>query len=223
MESYKAKFIELMLEADVLSFGDFTGKSGRRMPYFVNAGRFRTGAHLERLAGFYADALDRSFGQAFDVLFGPAYKGIPLATATAMVLSRRGHDVAFAFNRKETKDHGEGGLLVGQDLFAGCRVVVIEDVTTAGTSIRETVPLLKAAAEVELVGLVVAVDRQERGQGTESALSEVGREFGMKTASIVTIDEVVAYLREVPVGGQMRITEETYGRILEYRQAYGAS
>jgi orotate phosphoribosyltransferase len=221
LEDHKKRFIELMVEASVLSFGDFTGKSGRKMPYFINAGLFRTGSHLERLGGFYADTVERAFGDRFDVLFGPAYKGIPLAAATAMALSRRGHDVGFSFNRKEVKDHGEGGSLVGQELRAGTRVVIIEDVTTAGTSIRETVPLLKAAAPVDLVGLVVAVDRQERGQTERSALAEVGSDFGLKTASIVTVDEIVAYLREQEVGGRWLIPDDVYARIVDYRRAYG--
>jgi orotate phosphoribosyltransferase len=223
LEDYKRRFIELMVEADVLGFGDFTGKSGRKMPYFINAGRFRTGAHLDRLSGFYADALERAFGDSFDVLFGPAYKAIALASATAVALSRRGHDVGFCFNRKEAKDHGEGGSLVGHELRDGTRVVIIEDVTTAGTSIRETVPLLRSAARVELTGLVVAVDRQERGRTERSALCEVGEEFGFPTTSIVTIDEVVAYLREHDVSGRRVIDEQTHARVVEYRKAYGGN
>jgi orotate phosphoribosyltransferase len=223
LEEYKRQFIELMVEADVLAFGDFTGKSGRRMPYFINAGRFRTGSQLDRLAGFYADALERAFGRSFDVLFGPAYKGIVLASATAVALSRRGHDVGFSFNRKEAKDHGEGGSLVGQELRDGSRVVIVEDVTTAGTSIRETVPLLRSAARVELRGLVVAVDRQERGRTEKSALREVGEEFGFPTTSIVTIDEIVAHLRDSDVGGRRLVDEPTYARVMEYRRAYGGT
>jgi orotate phosphoribosyltransferase len=223
MEDYKRSFIELMVEADVLAFGDFTGKSGRKMPYFVNTGRFRTGSHLDRLAGFYADAIERAFGIDFDVLFGPAYKGIALATSTAVALSRRGHDVGFCFNRKEAKDHGEGGSLVGHELRAGTRVVIIEDVTTAGTSIRETVPLLRQAAPVTLRGLIVAVDRQERGQSERSALREVGEEFGFATASIVTIDEVVAHLRAHDVRGKRLIDDAAYARILDYRKTYGGT
>jgi orotate phosphoribosyltransferase len=179
MEAYKTEFIEFMVRSNVLTFGDFVAKSGRRTPYFVNTGRYRTGAQLERLASAYADAIERHLGGDFDVLFGPAYKGIPLAVATSMELARRGRNVGFAFNRKEAKDHGEGGTLVGWELSAGQRVLIVEDVTTAGTSIRETVPILRAAADVVLAGLVVAVDRMERGTGDVSALAEVGATYQM--------------------------------------------
>lgn len=220
MEPYKAKFIEFMVRSNVLVFGDFTAKSGRKTPYFVNTGKYRTGNQLRILAGFYADAIQRHFGTGFDVLFGPAYKGIPLAAATAMALAERGQDVGFAFNRKEVKDHGEGGNLVGMDV-SGARVLIIEDVTTAGTSIRETVPILKAAGSPKLAGLIVSVDRQEKGTSTMSALSEVGRSFDMKTASIVTVDEIVEHLREHPVDGKSVIDDDTYDRIVQYRRQYG--
>lgn len=223
MQAYKREFIEFMLECDVLRFGDFTAKSGRKTPYFVNAGRYRTGAQLSRLASFYAQVLHDALGSEFDVLFGPAYKGIPLAAGTAMQLhDKHGHDVAFCFNRKEAKDHGEGGTLVGHTPKDGDRVVIIEDVTTAGTSIRETVPLLRAAGNVTLTALVVAVDRQERGSGEQSALAEVRETFGMRTLSIVTIDEIVSHLRANPVNGKPLIDDALYAKILEYRRAYGA-
>lgn len=223
MQAYKREFIEFMLECDVLRFGDFVAKSGRKTPYFVNAGRYRTGAQLSRLASFYAQVLHDELGAAFDVLFGPAYKGIPLAAATAMQLNdKHAHDVAFCFNRKEAKDHGEGGTLVGHTPKDGDRVVIIEDVTTAGTSIRESVPLLKAAANVTLTALVVSVDRQERGSGEQSALAEVRETFGMRTLSIVTIDEIVGYFRAHPVNGKTLIDDALYAKILEYRRRYGA-
>src|SRR5262245_37794498 len=155
MDKHKRELIEFMVQCDVLRFGDFTAKSGRKTPYFINAGRFRTGAQLDRLARFYAQTIVDKLGTGFDVLFGPAYKGIPLAAATAVALQQaHAHDVGLCVNRKEAKDHGEGGNLVGQELQDGQRVLIIEDVTTAGTSIRETVPLLKAAANVQLAGLV---------------------------------------------------------------------
>src|SRR5690606_25574377 len=175
-----------------------------------------------RLGGFYADRLLAALGDDFDVLFGPAYKGIPLVVATAMALAERGRDVGFCFNRKEAKDHGEGGVLVGQPLRDGDRVVIVEDVTTAGTSIRETVPLLRAAAKVELRAPLVSVDRQERGRGERSALVEVGEEFGLSTLSIVNIEQIVGYLRQHDVGGQRLITPELDAAIGEYRRAYGA-
>jgi orotate phosphoribosyltransferase len=223
MQAYQREFIEFMVECDVLRFGDFTAKSGRKTPYFVNTGRYRTGAQLTRLARFYAQVLADELGSDFDVLFGPAYKGIPLAAATAMQLhAEHGHDVGFCFNRKEAKDHGEGGSLIGHSLADGERVVIIEDVTTAGTSIRETVPLLQAAAKIELKALVVSVDRMERGTGEFSALSEIRETYRMRTLSIVTVDEIVDHLRATPVNGRKLIDDALYARILEYRRTYGA-
>jgi orotate phosphoribosyltransferase len=224
MDRHKREFIELMVECDVLRFGDFTAKSGRKTPYFINAGRFRTGAQLDRLARFYAHAITSHLGDRFDVLFGPAYKGIALAAATAVALYQtREHDVGFCFNRKEVKDHGEGGSLVGQELRDGDRVLIIEDVTTAGTSIRETVPLLQAAAKVQLAGLVVAVDRMERGTGALNALTEISEQYAMPTFAIVTIDEIISHLREHPVGGRMLIDDATYQRVLDYRKQHGGT
>jgi orotate phosphoribosyltransferase len=224
METYKREFIEFMLECDVLRFGEFIAKSGRKTPYFVNSGRYRTGAQLARLTRFYAHVLHETLGTDFDVLFGPAYKGIPLAAATAMQLhSEFGHEVGFCFNRKEAKDHGEGGSLVGQTLADGDRVVIIEDVTTAGTSIRETVPLLRAAANIQLTALVVSVDRMERGTGHVSALREIRETFGMRTLAIVTIDEIIEHLRANAVGGRMLIDDALYARVLEYRRSYGGT
>lgn len=223
MDAYKREFIDFMVRSNVLTFGDFVAKSGRRTPYFVNTGRYRTGAQLRSLAAAYADAIERTLGRDFDVLFGPAYKGIPLAAAVSMELAGRGHDVGFCFNRKETKDHGEGGSLVGWEPRAGDRVLIIEDVTTAGTSIRETVPLLRAAAEVTLAGLVVAVDRMERGTGTESALREVSRTFSMRAFSIVTIEDIVEHLLTHDVDGRRVITDELHERIVRYRAEYGGA
>jgi orotate phosphoribosyltransferase len=224
MQTYKREFIEFMLECDVLRFGEFIAKSGRKTPYFVNSGRYRTGAQLARLARFYAHVLHDALGTDFDVLFGPAYKGIPLAAATAMQLHAEfGHEVGFCFNRKEAKDHGEGGSLVGHTLEDGDRIVIIEDVTTAGTSIRETVPLLRAAAKIELTALIVAVDRMERGTGHVSALRELRETFNMRTLAIVTIDEIIDHLRTNPVGGRMLIDDALYARVLEYRRSYGGS
>jgi orotate phosphoribosyltransferase len=217
MHDYQRRFVDFMVASGVLTFGDFTTKSGRRTPYFVNTGRYRSGTQLATLGRAYADAIERSFPAGFDCLFGPAYKGIPLAVAVAMAFAERGRDVEFCFNRKEAKDHGEGGVLVGRRLQDGDRVLIVEDVTTAGTSIRETVPILRAAAAVRLAGLVVSVDRQERAteSSSVSALAEVGAEFGMPTAAIVTIDEVVAHLGT-------RLTDADRDRIAAYRAAYGA-
>jgi orotate phosphoribosyltransferase len=223
MQDYKRQFIEFMVRCEVLRFGDFTAKSGRKTPYFINTGRYRTGAQLARLARFYAQALRAELASDFDVLFGPAYKGIPLAVSTAMVLHEDfGHEVGFCFNRKEAKDHGEGGSLVGHPLARGDRVVIIEDVTTAGTSIRETVPLLRAAAEIELTALIVAVDRMERGTGHRSALHEIRETFGVRTVAIVTVDEIIEHLRHQPIDGKLLIDDALHRRILDYRAAYGA-
>jgi orotate phosphoribosyltransferase len=223
VEDYQREFVEFMVAADVLSFGDFTTKSGRPTPYFVDAGRYRTGRQVARLGRYYARAVVDAFGDGVDVLFGPAYKGIPLAVTTAIALAEdHGRDVAFCFDRKEAKDHGEGGVLVGHPLRDGDRVVIVEDVTTAGTSIRETVPVLRAAADVELVGLVVSVDRRERGtRGGVSALEEVGEEFGLATTAIVTIDDVVAHLRDHEVDGRRVLGEDDLARIAAYRATYG--
>ncbi len=222
MEQFQRDFIEFMVRSNVLTFGDFVAKSGRKTPYFVNTGRYRSGAQLARLGRAYADAIEARLGDAFDVLFGPAYKGIPLVVATAMEFQNRGRDVGFAFNRKEAKDHGEGGTLIGWELRRDDRVLIVEDVTTAGTSIRETVPLLRAHDGVKLAGLVVGVDRQERGTGETSALAEVGRTYEMPTFSIVTIDDVVSYLSTHDVDGVRIITEELGARIADYRKQYGA-
>ena len=210
MQEYQRAFVDFMLEVQVLTFGDFTTKSGRKTPYFVNTGLYRTGTQLRKLGHAYADAIERAFPEGFDVLFGPAYKGIPL------VFAERGRDVAFCFNRKEAKDHGEGGTLVGHRLQDGDRVLIVEDVTTAGTSIRETVPVLRSAAAVELAGLVVSVNRQERGTGERTALAELAEEFSMPTHAIVTLDEILEHLGE-------RLGAEDRERIAAYRAQYGAA
>lgn len=223
MEAYKGGFIEFMLEAEVLTFGDFTTKSGRKTPFFVNTGNYRTGSQITRLGDFYAQAIKNDIGLDFDVIFGPAYKGIPLAVAAAGSLFKLyNKDVAFCFNRKEAKDHGEGGVLVGAKLKAGHRVLIIEDVTTAGTSIQETVPILKKAADITLAGLVISVNRMERGQGTRSALAEVAETHKMKTSSIVTMAEVREYLLNREVLGKVHIDKAMDARISEYYKQYGA-
>ena len=214
METYKQEFIDFMVDVGVLTFGDFIAKSGRKTPYFVNAGLYRTGAQLARLGRFYANAITNSLGDDFDVLFGPAYKGIPLVVAAATALADGGRDVPFCFNRKEAKDHGEGGILIGHKLQDGDRVLIVEDVTTAGTSIRETVPILRAIADIRLAGLIVSVDRCERGTGTASALSEVGDEFGMPAFSIVNVHDILA---------SVDLSTEDRARMEEYLREYGAS
>lgn len=222
METYKQQFIEFMVRSNVLTFGDFTTKSGRKTPFFINTGRYRTGEQMNCLAGFYADAIQAKTIE-FDFLFGPAYKGIPLAVAISMELSRRGADLPFCFNRKEAKDHGEGGTLVGHKPAAAERVLIVEDVTTAGTSIRETVPVLKAVADVQVAGLVVSVNRMERGQGTLNALTELRHEFSMETFAIVDICEIAEYLRGRELDGSVVLTEQLYGQIQAYRKQYGGT
>jgi orotate phosphoribosyltransferase len=212
VEQYKREFIDFMVECDVLTFGDFVTKSGRSTPYFVQTGKYRTGGQIRRLGEFYADAIQHNFGEDFDVLFGPAYKGIPLCVETAGALSARGHDTGFMFNRKEAKDHGEGGVLVGHVPAAGDRVLIIEDVTTAGTSIRETVPVLRAAADVSLAGLIVSVDRMERGTGDKAALDQVGEDFSMPTCAIVTVREIIEHAD---------LSEEMVDRMHAYLAKYG--
>ena len=225
MEQYKQDFIEFMVASGVLTFGDFVTKSGRNTPYFVNTGRYRTGAQMERLGDFYADAIEAQVaesGQAPDVLFGPAYKGIPLVVTTAVALARRGRDVAFTFNRKEAKDHGEGGMLVGHTPTDGERVLYVEDVTTAGTSIRETESVLRAVADIELHGLVISVDRSERYTTDETALVQLSQEFDMATFAIVTVHEVIEHLEGREVDGTVVLTPELADAMRAYLAEWGA-
>ncbi|MBR3068452.1 MAG: orotate phosphoribosyltransferase, partial [Lachnospiraceae bacterium] len=195
MEQYKKDFIEFMLSCGVLRFGDFVTKSGRKTPFFINTGFYRTGGQMAKLGEFYAKAIQDNFGLDFDVLFGPAYTGIPLSVAATMEISRLyGRDIRYCSNRKEIKDHGEKGILLGSPISAGDKVVIIEDVTTAGTSIRETVPIIKAQGTDDIMGLVVSVDRMERGTGEVSALQEIENEFGIRTCSIVSMKDVIECL-----------------------------
>jgi len=228
MLDYQTSFIRFMLSAGALRFGDFTTKSGRKTPYFINTGAYRTGAQLARLGEFYAAAIAREFGEGFDNLFGPAYKGIPLAVTAAIALERdHGRDVTVTFNRKEAKDHGEGGLLVGYDYrtwegATPCRVLLIEDVTTAGTSVRESLPLIEAAGKAKAVGLVVSVDRMEKGAGDRPALREIREDFGLKTTAIVTVLDLIAYL-ETPEGSEYGTRDASLlDRMRAYRETYGA-
>lgn len=224
MEQYKKEFIEFMISCEVLTFGDFVTKSGRNTPFFINTGKYRTGDQIARLGAFYAQAIQDHFGTDADVLFGPAYKGIPLVTTAASAMAQRGQgDIAFCFNRKEVKDHGEGGSLVGHKLQDGDNVLIVEDVTTAGTSIYETVPILQGAANVKLLGLIVSVDRMEKGQGERSAFAQIREDFGMKTCAIVTLDEVVAYLHNSEIDGTVYIDDAMKSNIDAYRALYGAT
>ena len=223
MEAYKQEFIEFMVESDVLKFGDFTLKSGRKSPFFMNAGAYVTGSQLHRLGQFYARAIHDEFGLDFDVVFGPAYKCIPLSVITTMALSELyGKEARYCSNRKEVKDHGDKGILLGSPIGDGDRIVIIEDVTTAGTSIGETMPILKAQGDVDVLGLVVSVDRMERGNGKKSALSEIREKYGMETTAIVTMSEVVEHLYNRPYKGQVIIDDAMKAAIDAYYKQYGA-
>ncbi|MDD6205151.1 MAG: orotate phosphoribosyltransferase [Firmicutes bacterium] len=220
--SYKQEFIEFMVRSGVLTFGDFITKSGRRTPYFINTGNYRTGYQAAKLGEFYARCIHES-GAEPDLLYGPAYKGIPLAVACASSLyTLYGKDVQYCFNRKEAKDHGEGGLLVGGKPSDGQRVMIVEDVITAGTSVRESVPLLKACADVALEGLVVSVDRMERGSGELSALEEVRRDYGIKTYSIVNVRDIISALHNKPIDGRIYITDDIRSAMEQYLEQYGS-
>ena len=223
MEQYKQEFIEFMVDCGVLKFGDFVTKSGRKTPFFVNTGFYRTGAQLRKLGEYYAKAIQSTFGTDFDVLFGPAYKGIPLSVAASMALSEHyGADIRYCSNRKEVKDHGDTGILLGSKLKDGDRVVIIEDVTTAGTSIHETLPIIKAQGDVNVLGLVVSVDRMERGQGEKSALKEIEEQFGFKTTAIVTMADVVEHLYNREYKGRVVIDDQLKAAIDAYYEQYGA-
>lgn len=222
MEAYKSEFIEFMVDCGVLKFGDFVTKSGRKTPFFINTGFYRTGAQLAKLGKYYAKAINEVFGTDFDVLFGPAYKGIPLTVTTTVALeSEYGADIRYCSNRKEVKDHGDKGILLGSPITDGDKVIIIEDVTTAGTSIQETMPIIKAQGDVDVLGLVVSVDRMERGQGEKSALSEIQEKYGMKTTAIVTMADVVEHLYNKPYKGQILIDDTIKAAIDAYYEQYG--
>jgi orotate phosphoribosyltransferase len=222
VERYKEEFIEFMVDCGVLKFGDFVTKSGRNTPFFINTGFYRSGGQLKKLGGYYARAIKDTFGTDFDVLFGPAYKGIPLSVATTIALEEEyDADIRYCSNRKEVKDHGDTGILLGSPIADGDKVVIIEDVTTAGTSIKETMPIIKAQGEVEVLGLVVSVDRMERGQGEKSALTEIQENYGLKTTAIVTMAEVVEHLYGKPYKGQVVIDDKIKAAIDAYYEQYG--
>ena len=224
VQDYKREFIEFMVESDVLKFGDFTLKSGRKSPFFMNAGAYVTGDQLHRLGLYYARAIHDNFGLDFDVVFGPAYKGIPLSVITTMALHELyGKEARYCSNRKEAKDHGDAGILLGSPLFDGDRVVMVEDVTTSGKSIEETYPLIKGQADVEVVGLMVSLNRQEVGKGGEKcALDEVSELYGMPTSAIVTMAEVTEHLHNRECLGRVVIDGAMKAAIDAYYEQYGA-
>ena len=217
MEQYQKEFVDFMLDCNVLRFGDFTLKSGRKSPFFMNAGLYVTGAQLEKLGEYYAKAIHDKYGDDFDVIFGPAYKGIPIGVATVMAYSRLfGKEVRYCSNRKEAKDHGDAGILLGSPIKDGDRIVVVEDVTTSGKSMEETIPIVKAQGDVTILGLMVSLNRCERGKGDKGALEEIKDLYGFDTAAIVSMDEIVDYLVERNV-----IDDELKSRIDAYYVEYG--
>lgn len=223
METYKVEFIDFMIESQVLKFGDFTLKSGRKSPFFMNAGAYVTGTQLRKLGEYYAKAIHDNFGLEFDVLFGPAYKGIPLSVATTMAISELyGKDVRYCSNRKEVKDHGDTGILLGSKLKDGDRVVMIEDVTTSGKSIEETHPIIKAQADVEIVGLVVSLNRMEKGKTDKSALAEIQETYGFPAAAIVSMNEVTEYLYRKEYDGKILLDDVIKKALDDYYAQYGA-
>ena len=223
MEQYKQEFIEFMVESNVLKFGEFTLKSGRKSPFFMNAGAYVTGTQLRRLGEYYAKAIHDNYGLDFDVLFGPAYKGIPLSVATTMAISELyGKDIRYCSNRKEMKDHGDTGVLPGSSLKDGDKVVIIEDVTTSGKSIEETFPILKAQGDIEIKGLMVSLNRMEVGKGGKKcALDEITELYGFSAKAIVTMDEVVEYLYNRQCQGRIIIDDTLKRAIDAYYKTYG--
>ena len=216
MESYKREFIEFLQSAGVLKFGDFTAKSGRKIPYFINAGEIKTGDQISRLGEFYAKAYFDKIGEKRCVLYGPAYKGIPIAVSAAGALSRNGLDVPFFFNRKEAKDHGEGGVFVGYVPKAGEDIVIVEDVITAGTAIRESMEILAPLTESKIAATFVMVDRKEKGKGEKSAMQEVADEFGFPVYSVVDVYDIIEFLEEDEAN------RENVDRIKKYLEVNGA-
>ncbi len=222
MDAYKQEFIEFMVDSQVLKFGEFTLKSGRKSPFFMNAGLYVTGAQLEKLGEYYAKAIHDNYGDDFDVLFGPAYKGIPLSVATTMAFHRLyGKEIRYCSNRKEAKDHGDAGILLGSPIKDGDKVVIIEDVTTSGKSIEETFPIIQAQGDVEIIGLMVSLNRMERGKGTQSALTEIKEKYGFDANAIVTMEEVVEHLYNKEYNGKVIIDDAIKAAIDAYYEQYG--
>jgi orotate phosphoribosyltransferase len=224
MESYKQEFIEFMVDSHVLKFGEFTLKSGRKSPFFMNAGAYVTGAQLKKLGEYYAKAIHDNYGDDFDVLFGPAYKGIPLSVATTIAYSELyGKEIRYCSNRKEVKDHGDVGILLGSPLKDGDRVVIIEDVTTSGKSIEETFPIITGQANITIKGLMVSLNRMEKGLGGKvSALREIKEKYGFEANAIVTMSDVIEHLYNKPYKGEVYIDDTLKAAIDEYYKVYGA-
>lgn len=216
MEGYKREFIKFLEDAGVLKFGDFTAKSGRKIPYFINAGEIKTGEQISRLGEFYAKAYFDKVGNKRAVLYGPAYKGIPIAVSVAVALAKNGLDVPFFFNRKEEKDHGEGGVFVGYKPQPGEEIIIVEDVVTAGTAIRESMAILSSLEDVKVSATFVMVDRKEKGKTDKSAIAEVGEEYGFPVYSVVDVYDIIEYLE------QDEKNKENVDRIKAYLEINGA-
>ncbi len=224
MEAYKQEFIDFMVESKVLKFGEFTLKSGRKSPFFMNAGAYVTGSQLQKLGEYYAKAIHEHYGDDFDVLFGPAYKGIPISVVTAIAYSNLyGKEVRYCSDRKEEKDHGaDKGVFLGSSLKDGDRVIMIEDVTTSGKSMEETVPKVKGAANVEIIGLMVSLNRMEKGlSGDKSALEEIKEKYGFDANAIVSMADVVEHLYNKPCNGEVIIDDAIKTAIDDYYKEYG--
>ncbi len=219
----KTDFIEFLLSCDVLRFGDFTTKSGRQTPYFINTGLFRYGSHIQQLCSHYADALNEYWGTDFNNIYGPAYKGIPLVVGTSMILSQEyHHNASYTFNRKEAKDHGEGGLFVGYQFDEPSEVIILEDVITAGTSLRETMQLLSTVPNVKVKGLLVSVDRAEKVNETQSALQQAEELYEIEVRSIIHINDIIAFLSVAENRTKYNLPADCLTRMEAYRQQYGA-
>ena len=222
--TYQEEFITFMVRSGVLTFGDFTTKSGRRTPYFINTGNYRTGAQAARLGDYYAACLQEHLPADTTALFGPAYKGIPLAVSAAASLYRNyDRDLPYCFNRKEAKDHGEGGSMVGYQPVDGDVIAIVEDVVTAGTAVRESIALFRDVADVTISSLFVSVDRMERGTGTRSTLDELREEYGIAVHPIVTVRDIIAFLHNRPVDGTVYIDDAMRSRMEDYLAQYGAA
>ncbi len=221
--NYREEFIHFMVRSGVLTFGDFVTKSGRKTPYFVNTGNYKTGAQAAQLGDYYAACIQERVPDGIEALFGPAYKGIPLVVSAASSLYRNyGRDLPYCFNRKEVKDHGEGGMMVGYRPQDGDRIAVIEDVVTAGTAVKESIQLFKQVADVRMEALFVSVDRMERGSRECTTLRELQEDYGIQVYPIVTIREIIQYLHNQPVEGKVYIDDEMRGRMEDYLDRYGA-
>lgn len=222
MEQYKQNFIEFMIECNALRFGEFITKSGRKSPFFINTGLYKTGSQLRKLGQYYAKAIQENYGLDFDILFGPAYKGIPLSVATSIAINvLYNKEVGYCSNRKEIKDHGDAGILLGSPIKDNDKIIIIEDVTTSGASIRETLPILKSQGNLDILGLIISVDRMEKGQSDKSALLEIEENYNIKTASIVNMKEVIDYLYNRKINDKIIIDDKIKSDIDDYYKIYG--